>query len=76
MSVATDTTDDEEGVGHSALARQMTRDWIPAYAGMTDGGGKTPSLYLSPAERGRDSGMREWRRGVCGNGDEGCVGGV
>ena len=23
---------------------------------------KTPSLYLSPVERGRDVGMQEWRR--------------
>ena len=35
MSVVTDTTSHEDGVGGSVLAWQMAGAWIPAYAGMT-----------------------------------------
>ena len=35
MSVVTDTTNHENGVGGAVLAWQMAGAWIPAYAGMT-----------------------------------------
>ena len=37
MSVVTDTTNHENGVGGGVLAWQMVGAWIPAYAGMTVG---------------------------------------
>ena len=37
MSVATDTTNHENGVGVVVLGWQTTRAWIPTYAGMTVG---------------------------------------
>ena len=37
MSVVTDTTNHENGVGGGVLAWQMAGVWIPAYAGMTAG---------------------------------------
>ena len=37
MSVVTDTTNHEKGVGVVVLGWQTTRAWIPAYAGMTVG---------------------------------------
>ena len=41
MSVVTDATIDEKGGRLPVVSRLMadTRDWIPASAGMTDGGG-------------------------------------
>ena len=35
MSVVTDTTNHENGVGVVVLGWQTIRAWIPAYAGMT-----------------------------------------
>ena len=35
MSVVTDTTNHENGIGVVVLGWQTTRAWIPAYAGMT-----------------------------------------
>ena len=37
MSVVTDTTNHENGVGVVVLGWQTIRAWIPAYAGMTVG---------------------------------------
>ena len=37
MSVVTDTTDHENGIGVVVLGWQTIRAWIPAYAGMTAG---------------------------------------
>ena len=37
MSVVTDTTNHENGIGGGVLGWQMAGAWIPAYAGMTVG---------------------------------------
>ena len=37
ISVTTDTSNDENGVGGDGLAWQMAGAWIPAFAGMTVG---------------------------------------
>ena len=46
MSVATETTDDEKGIGLSVLRWLMAGGWIPAFAGMTDSG-NTLAIFVA-----------------------------
>ncbi len=50
MPVATGTTNDENGGGLDILAWQMAGAWIPAFAGMTDGGSTLPNFIAMTSD--------------------------